>query len=153
MSFFDRILFFLDRILSEKWHNLWKFCHRPVVYWLKRVSVDFFVKNGLWCQLYCLITREKTRKKSYRPAKKRAPTEQYRRRRRRKTKDHAKSAPTAPKKRKKSLFFTFLWKNEIGCHLYRVITRDLLIGRSSFLRQSIALDLSYRSAQKWAPAE
>ena len=30
------------------------------------------------------------------------------------------------------------------------ITRDLLIGSSSFLRRSIALDLSYRSAQKRA---
>ena len=37
--------------------------------------------------------------------------------------------------------------------LYRVMTRDLLVGQSSFLRRSIALDLSYRSAQKQAPTK
>ena len=87
---------------------------------------------------------------SYKSAQKRAPTEQYRRRRRQKNIDHAKSAPKAPKKR---IFATFFVKNILSHQLYRVITRDLLIRRSSFLRQSIALNLSYRSAQKRAWTE
>ena len=37
--------------------------------------------------------------------------------------------------------------------LYRLITRDLLISRSWFLRRSIVLNLSFRSAQKRAPTD
>ena len=44
-------------------------------------------------------------------------------------------------------------KNEIGHQFDRLIIRDLFIGWSSFLRGSIALDLSYKSAQKRAPTE
>ena len=86
---------------------------------------------------------------NYKSAQKRAVTELYRRQRRQKNIEQAKSAPKVPKRRKIHIFM----KNILWCHIFGLITRDLLIGSSSFLRRSIALDFSYRSAQKRAPTE
>ena len=44
-------------------------------------------------------------------------------------------------------------KSGIGRQLHRAITQDLLISRNSFFRGSIALNLSFRPAEKRAPTE
>ena len=57
------------------------------------------------------------------------------------------------KNEKKHIFSHIFCQKFLWCQLYRIITRDLLIGSSSFLRRLIALDLSYKSAQKRARTE